>query len=308
MTTGITRQTLIKKNLRLRADIFSVIRRFFNQAGYLEVETPHRIPAPAPEVHIDAEPSGNWFLHTSPELCMKQMLAAGFSRIYQICKCFRQKERGRKHLPEMTMLEWYEAGSDYMDMMKMCEDLICFIAGTICQDDFIFYQGRRIALTKPWDRITVRRAFEKYAGNSMEDALQRQNFDEIMACKIEPRLGTEKPVFLHDYPAVFGSLAQKKTDDPLIAERFELYIGSIELCNAFTELTNPLEQRQRFEHEIQERRAMGKKEYPMPEKFLSTLQHMPRAAGIALGLDRLTMLFADTTRIDDVVAFTPDDL
>ena len=114
------------------------MRQFFNQAGYLEVETPYRIPAPAPEVHIDAEPSGSWFLHTSPELCMKQMLAAGFTRIYQICKCFRQKERGRKHLPEMTMIEWYEAESDYVDMMKMCEDLICFIVGAVGHGDAIF--------------------------------------------------------------------------------------------------------------------------------------------------------------------------
>ena len=306
--THATRQTLIKKNLHLRADILSATRRFFNQAGYLEVETPYRIPAPAPEVHIDAEPSGDWFLHTSPELCMKQMLAAGFSRMYQICKCFRQKERGSKHLPEMTMLEWYEAESDYADMMKMCEDLICFIAGAIGRGDFIFYQGRRIALAKPWDRITVRRAFEKYAGISMEAAIQKQSFDEIMACDIEPHLGAEKPVFLYDYPSVFGSLAQNKPEDALLAERFELYIGSIELCNAFSELTNPLEQRQRFEHEIQERRALGKQEYPMPEKFLSALQHMPDAAGNALGIDRLSMLFADTTRIDDVVAFTPEEL
>ena len=142
----------------------------------------------------------------------------------------------------------------------------------------------------------------------METAIQKKNFDEIMACEIEPKMGTEKPVFLHDYPAVFGSLAQNKLDDPLIAERFELYIAGIELCNAFTELRNPKEQRQRFEHEIQERRAMGKKEYPMPEKFLNALKHMPKAAGNALGIDRLTMLFADTTLIDDVVAFTPENL
>jgi lysyl-tRNA synthetase class 2 len=302
------RQTLIKKNLHLRAGILSAIRRFFSQTGYLEVETPCRIPAPAPETHIDTEPSGTWFLQTSPELCMKQMLAAGFPRIYQICKCFRQKERGCRHLPEMTMLEWYEAGSNYLDMMKTCEDLICAIAAAVGHNDFMFYQGRRIALAKPWDRITVRRAFEKYAGTSMEAAIQNKNFDEIMACEIEPRLGAEKPLFLHDYPVVFGSLARKKPDDPLIAERFELYIGGLELCNAFTELSDPAEQRQRFESEIQVRRLMGKDAYPMPERFLSALQQMPAAAGNALGVDRLAMLFADTTRIDDVVAFTPDDL
>jgi lysyl-tRNA synthetase class 2 len=193
-------------------------------------------------------------------------------------------------------------------MMKICEDLIGFIAGAVGHDGFILYQWRSIALAKPWDRITVRRAFEKYAGTSMEAAIQKKDFNEIMACEIEPKLGAEKPVFLHDYPAVFSSLAKKKPDDPLIAQRFELYISGIELCNAFTELTDPAEQRQRFETEIQIRRFMGKDDYPIPEKFLSALGRMPEAAGNALGIDRLTMLFTDTTRIDDVVAFTPEDL
>ena len=303
-----SRQTLIKKNLPLRAGILAAIRQFFNRAGYLEVETPCRIPALAPEMHIDAEPSGNWFLQTSPELFMKQMLSAGFSRIYQICKCFRQKERGDKHLPEMTMLEWYQAESDYVDMMKLCEDLICFIVNDLGHDDFINYQGCRIDLAKPWDRITVRRAFEKYGSTSMEAAIQKNDFDEIMACEIEPCLGVEKPVFLYDYPAIFGSLAKTSPVDSSIAERFELYVAGIELCNAFSELADPVEQRKRFEHELQVRHAMAKDIYPMPEKFLSALKYMPEAAGNALGIDRLTMLFADTTRIDDVVAFTPEEL
>jgi lysyl-tRNA synthetase class 2 len=302
------RQSFIKKNLQLRADILSAIRRYFKQAGYMEVETPCRIPAPAPEAHIDAETSGEWFLHTSPELCMKQMLAAGFPRIYQICKCFRQKERGDKHLPEMTMLEWYRKDGDYVGMMKQCEDLISFIANTMGHDDSIVYQGRGITLSKSWERITVRRAFETYASTSLNEAIQKDSFDEIMACEIEPNLGVERPVFLHDYPAIFGSLAKTKSDDPSIAERFELYIAGIELCNAFTELTDPIEQRQRFERERKARRAMGKESYPVPENFLSVLKYMPEAAGNALGVDRLTMLFADTTRIDDVVAFIPEEL
>jgi lysyl-tRNA synthetase class 2 len=302
------RQTLIKKNLHLRAGILAAMRQFFHQAGYLEVETPCRIPAPAPELHIDAEPSGSWFLQTSPELCMKQLLAAGFPRIYQICKCFRQKERGRRHLPEMTMLEWYEAGIDYEDMMAFCQDLIGFIAAAVSHGDHIVYQGCRIDLAKPWGRVSVRRAFEKYAGISMEDAIEHKNFDAIMAGDIEPRLGAKKPVFLYDYPAPFASLARNKPKDPLIAERFELYIGGIELCNAFSELTDPAEQKQRFEAENRARRSMGKAIYPLPERFLNALPRMPAAAGNALGVDRLTMLFADTVCIDDVVAFTPEDL
>jgi lysyl-tRNA synthetase class 2 len=298
----------IKKNLHLRAEILSAIRQFFNEAGYLEVETPYRIPAPAPEVHIDAQPSGNCFLHTSPELHMKQMLASGFPRIYQVCKCFRQKERGDKHLPEMTMLEWYQTESDYVDMMELTQNLICFIANALGHDDVIVYQGRRISFTKPWDRMTVRRAFDKYARTSMAAAIRKQRFDEIMACEIEPYLGKGKPLFLYDYPAVFGSLAKTSRVDASMAERFELYVAGIELCNAFTELTDPLEQRKRFEREIEIRRTMGKDVYPMPKKFLDALPHMPESAGNALGVDRLTMLFADTTRIDDVVAFTPEEL
>jgi lysyl-tRNA synthetase class 2 len=302
------RQNRIKKNLVLRAKILDAIRRFFTESGYLEVETPCRIPAPAPEVHIDAEPSGNWFLHPSPELSMKRLIAAGFPRIYQICKCFRKNERGRKHLPEMTLLEWYAAGMDYAAMMDQCEKLLEAVAQALGRDNVITYQARRILLAGPWDRMTVRRAFEKYTSTPMDQAVQQDRFDEIMACDIEPNLGTAKPVFLYDYPVKFGSLAKKKSRDPLIAERFELYVGGIELCNAFSELTDPAEQRQRFEAENQKRRSLGKNPYPMPEKFLTVLKQMPAAAGNALGVDRLVMLFADTACIDDVVAFTPEEL
>jgi lysyl-tRNA synthetase class 2 len=302
------RQSRIKKNLLLRAKILDAIRRFFTASGFLEVETPLRIPAPAPEVHIDAEPSGNWFLHPSPELSMKRLVAAGFPRIYQICKCFRKNERGHKHLPELTLLEWYAAGMDYLAMMDQCEKLLQAAAQALDGDTVITYQTRRIPLAGPWDRMTVRRAFEHYTSTPMDIAIQQDRFDEIMACDIEPNLGMKKPVFLYDYPAQFGSLAKKKSWDPLIAERFELYISGIELCNAFTELTDPAEQRQRFAAENHKRRSLGKPEYPMPEKFLSALKQMPATAGNALGIDRLVMLFADTTCIDDVVAFTPEEL
>jgi len=152
----------IRKNLELRAKVVASIRCHFESRGYLEVETPIRIPAPAPEVHIDAQPSGSWFLHTSPELCMKRLLANGFERIFQICKCFRKGERGHLHLPEMTMLEWYTAGHDYRDMMQQCEDLITSVALSICHAKVIQYQGQEIDLTGPWYRMTVNEAFDKY--------------------------------------------------------------------------------------------------------------------------------------------------
>jgi len=305
---GHYRQTSLQENLQLRAHIIWAIRRFFADNDYLEVETPIRIPAPAPEAHIDAVESENWFLQTSPELCMKRMLSAGFHRIFQICKCFRQKERGRLHLPEMTLLEWYRAGSNYQEMMKECEALIGNIARKIGSEDILIYQGKEIRLTAPWPRISVDDAFKKYGSISLKTALEQDQFDDIMVEEIEPNLRQIQPVFLYDYPASRGALARLKPQDPQYAERFELYIGGLEICNAFNELTDPVEQRTRFEREQDHRRESGKSVYPMPDKFLAALNDLPEAAGNALGIDRLAMLFADSMQIDEVVAFTPEEL
>jgi lysyl-tRNA synthetase class 2 len=305
---GYYRQTSLQQNLQLRAHIIWAIRNFFVDNDYLEVETPIRIPAPAPEAHIDAVESENWFLQTSPELCMKRMLSAGLHRIFQICKCFRQKERGRLHLPEMTLLEWYRAGSDYQEIMKECEALIGNIARKIGSEDILIYEGKEIRLTAPWPRISVSDAFKKYGSISLKEALEQDQFDDIMVAEIEPNLGQIQPVFLYDYPASRGALARLKPQDPQYAERFELYIGGLEICNAFNELTDPVEQRTRFEREQDHRRESGKSVYPMPDKFLTALNDLPEAAGNALGIDRLTMLFADSRQIDEVVAFTPEEL
>ena len=303
------RQASLQKNLHLRAKIIQAIRSFFVDRDYLEVETPIRISAPAPEAHIDAVESGKRFLQTSPELCMKQLLAAGTRRIFQICKCFRQGERGRLHLPEMTLLEWYRAESDYLGLMNECEDLINTVAGTVGSDEgTLFYQGRNIELAPPWPRISVSEAFEKWSSISLQDALERDRFDEIMVEEIEPGLPQTRPVFLYDYPASQAALARLKPQDSRYAERFELYIGGLEICNAFSELTDPLEQRERFECEREHRRQSGKPEYPIPQKFLAALSNMPAAAGNAMGIDRLVMLFSDSRQIDDVVAFTPEEL
>jgi len=302
------RQKTLLRNLKLRARIIQAIRRFFIENDYLEVETPYRIPAPAPEENIDAQPSGNWYLHTSPELSMKRLLAAGYPRIFQICKCFRQNERGSKHLPELTMLEWYTAGSTYHDVMDQCEELVRFVAQNIGHDPYISFQGSRISLRSPWPRITVAQTFNQFAALPMEVALKDNRFDELMVREIEPRLGLDKPVFIYDYPASRAALARLKPDDRTVAERFELYIGGLELCNGFSELTDPVEQKMRFEWEQERRRFSGKAPYPMPKKFLSALHDMPDAGGNAFGIDRLVMLFADTLNIDDVVAFTPEEL
>lgn len=303
-----SRQSYIKRNLWLRAQIIQAVRTFFIDNDYLEIETPCRIPAPAPEAHIEAEVSGDWFLQSSPELCMKRLFAAGYPRIFQICRCFRQKERGSKHLPEMTMLEWYTAGHNYFDMMEQCEELIRFVARRAGFEDFLVYQGNRIDLNAPWPRMSVTDAFERFSSVSMETAVLQDRFDQLTAFDIEPNLGHNKPLFLYDYPAAAASLARLKPENRSIAERFELYISGLELCNAFSELTDPLEQRTRFENEQKNRSKFGLQAYPLPEKFLDSLQFMPEASGIALGIDRLVMLFANTANINDVVAFTPEEL
>lgn len=293
-----------RRALTERGAIFNKIRAFFQEKGYLEVETPFRIPAPAPETHIDAIASAGWFLQTSPELCMKRMLAAGYQRIFQICRCWREGERGVRHLSEFTMLEWYRAGADYFDLMDETEALVNAAAGV----PRIRYRGLDIELDLPWERVTVAESFRLYGESSVSEALDAGTFDEIMVERIEPRLGLTRPTFIYDYPPCCAALARLKKGDATVAERFELYIGGLEIANAFSELVDPEEQRTRFEAATAERTLYGKADYPVPEKFLAALAEMPESAGIALGLDRLVMVLLDAECIDDVVAFTTEEL
>lgn len=293
-----------RPRLEQRARIMQTIRSFFMERGYLEVETPHRLPGNAPEAHIDAERSGDWCLHTSPELCMKRLLAAGYGRLFQICRCWRARERGQRHLPEFAMLEWYAAGCDYHALMDECEALL----GALLPAGRLTWQGRAIELAPPWERLTVAQAFERFASLSLDEALAHDRFDEILALEIEPHLGATRPTFLYEYPATLAALARRHPQNPRVAERFELYMAGLELANAFSELTDPVEQRERFVAEEAARRAAGKPPCPLPESFLAELAAMPEAAGIALGLDRLVMLLTDAATIDEVVPFTPEML
>lgn len=291
-----------RPRLEQRARIVQTIRSFFVSENYLEVETPHRVPGNAPEAYIDAIPSDGWFLHTSPELCMKRLLAAGYPRLFQICRCWRAGERGRRHLPEFAMLEWYAAHRDYHHLMNECEALL----NLLVPNGLLSYQGQNIDLAPPWERLTVAEAFERYASLPLAQALATGHFDEIIALEIEPLLGRKRPTFLIEYPVELAALARRHPHRPQVAERFELYIAGLELANAFSELTDPDEQRERFAAEEAIRQAAGKASYPVPENFLQELAAMPEAAGIALGLDRLVMLLTDSENIDEVVAFTPE--
>jgi len=297
-----------RDTLRMRAAILREVRNFFAGRDYLEVETPVLIPAPAPEFHIETLPCAGWFLQPSPELCMKRLLAAGYERIFQICRCFRQGERGDRHLPEFTMLEWYRREADYRDLMDECADLIIQVAAALGKGTSITYQGDTVRLRKPWEGITVAEAFARFAPLSLTAALAEDRFDEILTDHVEPQLGRKGPTFLYDYPLSMASLARVKKDDPTVAERFELYVAGVELANAFTELADGEEQRRRFEREEGERRRAGKTPYPRPEKFLAALPEMGLAAGIALGFDRLVMILADVPRVEAVVAFPPEEL
>ena len=296
------------KNLRRRSQILQLIRQFFIERDYLEVETPHRIPAPAPESYIDAVPSGSWFLHTSPEICMKRMLAAGYDKIFQICRCWRERERGSLHLPEFTLLEWYRAGGDYRSLMEECEEMIRFMAQVTGMGRTIHFRDCEIDLSSPWDRISVIEAFQRYSRTTLAEALEENLFDEIMVREIEPKLGLRRPTFLYDYPAERGALARLKNEDPTVAERFELYMGGVELANGFSELVDSEEQRRRFTIENENRQTRGKPIYSMPDRFLAELDDMPPSAGIALGVDRLVMVFSDARTIDEVVAYTQEEL
>jgi lysyl-tRNA synthetase class 2 len=293
-----------KTTLEKRARIIHQIRAFFIDQDFLEVETPHRIPANAPELYIDAVASEDWFLHTSPELCMKRLLAAGYDKLFQICRCWRAGERGRTHLPEYSMLEWYRSHCDYQQLMSDCEALFLHLS----PDQKIDWQGQTIDLSPPWPKMTIAEAFIRFASTSLVEALASDRFDSVIALEIEPKLPTHQPIFLTEYPTEHASLARKKSSDPQVAERFELYIGGLELANAFSELTDPEEQQQRFAKEESQRRREGKPPYPSPDPFLKELNTLPPSAGIALGIDRLIMLFCNKNLIDEVISFTPEIL
>ena len=275
------------ENLKARAQVLRTIRTFFDGRGFVEVETPVRIPAPAPEPHIDCPASGDWFLRASPELQMKKLLAADLPRIYQIGACFREGERGRRHAPEFTMLEWYRANADYTDIAADMEELARAV---------LWARGNA---PLAFARLTVREAYRQWAGWDPVEDWEQDRFDFDMATKIEPNL-PKGPLFLTDYPAPAASLARLKADDPRVAERWELYMDGMELANAFTELTDAAEQRRRFEAARAERRTLGEADYPLDEDFLSALARMPPAGGVALGVDRLVMLACGAASIDAV--------
>lgn len=291
--------------LELRSRVLSSVRRFFSERGYLEVDTPVRVSVPAMEQHIDAEPAGDAWLRTSPELHLKRLVCAGLEQVYQIGPCFRQGERGQRHLPEYTMLEWYRTGITSTELIQETAELLQFVADdAIGKREFLF-RGLDVNLDEAPDVHTVRDLFWLHAGWDPVEEFDGDRFDVDLVEKVEPMLSGPSPTIVKDFPAALSALAQRHEQNPALGDRWEMYLGGMELANAYTELRDPEEQRQRFEEWGHYREEHGHPVYQLDESFLAALENpgLPPCAGIALGIDRLMMVLAECDNIRDVVAF-----
>jgi lysyl-tRNA synthetase class 2 len=322
-----------------RGRIKAAIRAHFEALGFTEVECGVLAVSPGNEAHLSAfateaiGPDGSrtpLYLHTSPEFAAKKLLAAGESRIFDFARVFRNRECGPLHALEFTMLEWYRAREPYACVMDDCLELLRLAADTSGAKTFAF-RGRACDPRAKADRLTVADAFAAHAGIDLmatlsnkgdgdSDALAAQArragfevaendcwadiFSKLLVARVEPRLGLERPTLLTEYPRCEAALARACGHDPRLAERFELYVCGVELANGFGELTDPVEQRARFEAEMDEKQRIYGERYPIDEDFLAALAQMPDASGVALGFDRLVMLAAGARMLEDVI-WTP---
>jgi lysyl-tRNA synthetase class 2 len=302
------KQRLLKleSNLKTRALIYKLIRQFFTERGFLEVETPLRVPVIAPEAYIVPLESEGWFLSTSPELHMKRMLAAGYKKIFQFSRCFRKGEQGRLHNPEFTMLEWYYANAGYMVIIQQIEDLIAYLAKALGFRK-IRYGKLEFDISAPWSRLTVKDAYIKFAGWDPTTRHDPLRFDIDMAEKVIPGLSKDHPTVLLDYPSYAAALARIKPDNPAVAERAEVFFGELELANIYSELVDAGEQERRFIEAIEQIEKEQGKRMQMPQKFLEAVPNIPECGGVALGIDRLVMLLCNAASIDEVMPFTADN-
>lgn len=328
--------TATKKTLKARYEIIRAIREFFHSQKFIEVETPLLVVSPGMEPHLEAfqtrfvtesgSESRELFLPTSPEFHMKRLLVRGHQRIFQITHSFRNGEVGGHHQPEFCMLEWYRANRDYTSIMRDTEELVFHVATHVVGSSVIGSGAGSIDLTPPWERLTVREAWQRYTGIDLDrcsDAttlrregqalnveylLDTDTYDEvyfkIFLSLIEPELGKTRPTILMEYPASMAALSRLKPEDPSVALRFEVYARGLELGNAFDELTDVNIQLQRCKEAQQEQIDQGKVPFPIDTAFIKALRDgMPPSAGIAVGVDRLVMLLLEKQSIEEVVAF-----
>ncbi len=327
---GALRPRLIARNVLTRA-----VRDWFEGKNFVEVESAALQASPGNEAHLHAfatEITGldgaraPLYLRTSPEFACKKLLAAGESRIFELARVWRNRERGALHAPEFTMLEWYRAGEPYESLMDDCAAFLALAARVGGHERFVFRGLNCDPFSAP-ERLTVAEAFARFAGIDLlasvgdggetdrealavaarsagervaADDTWSDIFSRILVAHVEPNLGVGRPTILCEYPLAEAALARAKPSDPRVAERFELYACGVELANAFTELTDPAEQARRFAAEMDEKARIYGERYPVDEDFLAALAHMPPACGAALGFDRLVMLATGADHIDQV--------
>jgi lysyl-tRNA synthetase class 2 len=313
---------------RRRARIIAEIRRFFDDRGFLEVETPmmHPIPGGAaarPFVTHHNALDLSLYLRIAPELHLKRCVVGGLERVYEINRNFRNEGLSTQHNPEFTMLEFYQAYVDYRDLMVLTEELLPHIVRTVCGSDIVTYQGREISFAPPWPRLTLIEALVKMGGLTAEEVGSEAGLRaaaEASGIAIRPAWGWAKllvelfearvegqlvrPTFVTDFPAELSPLAKARTDDPRYAQRFELYVAGLEVANAYTELNDPREQRRRLEAQAKARAAGDEEAHCMDEDFVRALEYgLPPTAGEGIGIDRLVMLLTDAPSIRDVILF-----
>ena len=325
-----------RPRLLARNAITRAVRDWFSRRDFVEVETAGLQVSPGNEAHLHAfatvalgadGAARPLYLHTSPEFACKKLLAAGEPAIFSLGKVWRNRERGPLHHPEFTMLEWYRAHAPYVQLMQDCAELLALAAETAGARRF-HWRGVEADPFAPPERLTVAEAFGRHAGVDLmrsiiasgetdrdalagearrvgervaEDDTWADIFSKLIVSRVEPRLGVGRATILYEYPTAEAALARRTEHDPRVAERFELYACGVELANAFGELTDPAEQRRRFELEMDEKARVHGERYPLDEDLLAALAHMPPAAGAALGLDRLALLATGGTHVEDVL-------
>lgn len=320
----------VKKTFITRSRILREIRNYLDNIGYVEVETPVLLPmqiaaAARPFVTHHNTLDMDMFLRIETELNLKKLIVGGFDRVYEVGRIFRNEGMDPSHNPEFTSIEMYQAYTDYKGMMDLIEDMYRSLAKTICGSDRITYQGVEIALGEPWERLTMVEAVQKYAGVNYYDW---ESDEAARTCAKEKGVEVEEgeqatkghvliaffdafveenliqPTIIYDYPVENSPLAKRKASEPAFTERFEYFIYAREMGNAFSELNDPIDQKQRFEAQVAARRALGDPTGEVDEDFVNALEYgLPPTGGLGLGLDRLVMLLTDSASIRDVLLF-----
>jgi lysyl-tRNA synthetase class 2 len=311
-----------------RARVITAMRRFLDSRGFLEVETPTLQPlyggaAARPFVTHHNALDRTLYLRIADELYLKRLLVGGYERVYEICKDFRNEGIDWQHNPEFTMMELYQAYADYRDIMVLVEEMIAAIAREVTGGLTVAYQGQGIDLTPPWRRLSLREAIREACGIDYEAhptaetllAAARAAGADVPTGTVRPRIIDEllktfvrrsliQPTFLLDYPVDLSPLAKRKPGTPDTVERFQPFVGGLELGNAYSELNDPVDQLARFQQQLADRAAGDEEAMPLDEDFVTALLHgMPPTGGLGIGIDRLTMLFTDQTSIRDVILF-----